>query len=134
MPSLPFSQPPSQQTYSSTSRTSSKPWESERQRRLAKGLCFCCNERYSPGHRCKPASLTLMELEDSENPTKEVAGEAEIENPEAEITEVTFHAILGSFTCTTMKLKGSLGQTEVIILMDSGSTHNFISTQLVEDI
>lgn len=37
------------------------PWDAERQARLAKGLCFKCNEKFGLGHRFKP-SLSLLEI------------------------------------------------------------------------
>ncbi|KAJ1700964.1 hypothetical protein LUZ63_000743 [Rhynchospora breviuscula] len=40
----------------------------EQQERRAKGLCFNCDDRFTPGHRCKGrASLLYLEVEDNAN-------------------------------------------------------------------
>lgn len=46
------------------------PWEAENQFRQEKGLCFRCNERFSPGHRGKITSFSLMELIDNADQLK----------------------------------------------------------------
>lgn len=43
------------------SNIQTRSWDVERQSRLARGLCFRCNEKYSPGHRCKTGSLSILE-------------------------------------------------------------------------
>ncbi|KAF7834711.1 retrotransposon gag domain, Retroviral aspartyl protease [Senna tora] len=126
----PQSSQPSSSQQTQQARTNSRPWDTERQQRISKGLCFRCNERFAPGHRCKTTSLTLMEIDDAGNPIDEAAAESDC-NEQAEEAEVTFHAILGNTISTTMKLNGTLGSHKVLILVDSGSTHNFISSQFV---
>lgn len=44
------------------------------------------------------------------------------------------HAILGKPHPTTMKVQGKLHATKVLILIDGGSTHNFISDALVSEL
>lgn len=58
----------------------------------------------------------------------------ELKSPEdvqEEIVEVALHSMVGVGSPKTIKLKGFLGSTEVIVLVDSGVTHNFIALQLV---
>ncbi|GJT47004.1 ankyrin repeat-containing protein [Tanacetum coccineum] len=40
--------------------------ESELEERRAKGLCFQCEEKYKPGHRCAPHTLHVMIVDDSD--------------------------------------------------------------------
>nr|GEV17911.1 ankyrin repeat-containing protein [Tanacetum cinerariifolium] len=40
--------------------------ESELEERRAKGLCFRCEEKFKPGHRCAPHTLQVMIVEDSD--------------------------------------------------------------------
>jgi hypothetical protein len=84
-------------TYSDISKYSPKPpWESsptttppslktirfqvkklswdEMQQRREKRLCFNCNERYTPGHRCAVLRLFIIEAEAEDNDSSE--GEA----------------------------------------------------------
>ena len=135
--------PPLQNTLATPSRlqtsTPSNPsgngrtWEMERQARREKGLCFRCNEKFAPGHRCKTSSLALMEFAEVEEGTEE-CDEHESETPMEDLAEISFHAILGKASGTTMKLQGTILNRKVLILVDSGSTHNFISEQVVEEL
>ncbi|KAK4275040.1 hypothetical protein QN277_018183 [Acacia crassicarpa] len=80
-----------------------------------------------------------MELSDS----AEIAGnpalyQTHIENnhdeTEPPMAVITLHAILGRSSTTTMKVKGTIFSHEILILIDSGSSHNFISNTLVADL
>ncbi|KAD4586004.1 hypothetical protein E3N88_23605 [Mikania micrantha] len=51
-----------------------------------------------------------------------------------ETTELSIHAILGKPHHTTMKVTGKLHSTEVLILIDVGSTHNFIFDVLLSEL
>ena len=52
--------------------------ESEIQNKKARGLCFRCNEKFSPGHRCKDRSLQVLTVGDE----KDVQGVIEAEEDE----------------------------------------------------
>lgn len=81
----------------------------ERRARTAKGLCFNCDDTYSPGHRCK-GKLFRMDaemgglIEMCEEPPKE----GEIEDLSASVegaTEINLHALSGSFNSRSLRLK-----------------------------
>nr|GEX31237.1 protein ALP1-like [Tanacetum cinerariifolium] len=120
----------------STNSTSKPPLrisDADRQSRYLKGECYRCGVKYGPGHRCKTDTLKVLEVgeEFEEQPNNEVeyvAGEPK------EVAEISLHAILGKPHPRTMKVQGMLQSTEVIILIDGGSTHNFISYVLVKDL
>ena len=38
----------------------------EIQQRREKGLCYRCDEKYSPGHRCKRRELNILVLQEEE--------------------------------------------------------------------
>ncbi|GJZ02920.1 hypothetical protein Tco_0520881 [Tanacetum coccineum] len=40
--------------------------ESELEERRARGLCFRCEEKFKPGHRCAPHTLQVMIVDDSD--------------------------------------------------------------------
>lgn len=87
--------------------TQSRQWDAERQARLAKGLCFRCNEKFQPGHKCKPSSLSLLEITEDESPEHEDAeGNLDNDAADAELAEINFHAILGYPVGATLKLQG----------------------------
>ncbi|GKE18073.1 retrotransposon gag domain, retroviral aspartyl protease, partial [Tanacetum coccineum] len=117
----------------------SKNWESKRQNHHDKELCFWCNEKFAPEHRCKPSDFSLLEI--SNDNEQLVDREVEADENEYEeginqqgMAEISFHAILGKTSGTTMKVDGTLESRKVLILVDNGSTHNFISTSLVKQL
>lgn len=48
------------------------------------------------------------------------------ESETEETPEISLHAMAGTTSPQTMRLRGHLGRQLVVILIDSGSTHNFI--------
>jgi len=97
----------------------------EAKERREKGLCFYCDERYVPGHRCSwPQMFMMVDVQQKEE------GEdldMEIVEPEEDIPEISFHALVGTNHPQTFRVIGKAGNTQVTILIDGGSTHNFIN-------
>ncbi|GJY25705.1 retrotransposon gag domain, retroviral aspartyl protease, partial [Tanacetum coccineum] len=117
----------------------SKNWERERENRRDKGLCFLFNEKFAPEHRCKPSTFSLLEVSNYNEQLvdREVeANENEYEEGinQQDRAEISFHAILGKTSGTTMKAEGTLEDRKVLIMVDSGSTHNFISASLMKQL
>ncbi|KAA8529633.1 hypothetical protein F0562_034267 [Nyssa sinensis] len=101
----------------------------EIEERRKQGLCFHCNDKYKPRHLCK--KLFILEacypddvVEDC-GETIEFDEEAAMENID-EAPAISLHAISGTHTPQTMKVRGTLGKYRVIVLLDSSSTHNFL--------
>ncbi|GJS65061.1 probable inactive serine/threonine-protein kinase scy1 [Tanacetum coccineum] len=122
-----------------SSSAQSQNWESERQNLRDKGLCFRCKEKFAPGHRCKLATFSLLEISNDNEQLvdREVeANENEYEGGinQQDMAEISFHAILSKTSGTTMKVEGTLEGRKVLTLVDSGSTHNFISASLVKQL
>ncbi|KAJ0084052.1 hypothetical protein Patl1_30306 [Pistacia atlantica] len=92
-------------------------WE-EMQKRRAQGLCFNCNERFTTGHRCQRPQLLLLE-EDQGGDT------GEVQEP-----EITLHTLTGWAGPKTMCIIAKMSPHEVVVLVNSGSTNNFISDRL----
>ncbi|KAJ7957493.1 Ty3/gypsy retrotransposon protein [Quillaja saponaria] len=111
-------------------------WDADCQARFAKGLCFCCNEKFGPGHRCKTGTFTLLEAnpDDNEATLVEEEPEEDVDPNLSEFAAISLHAILGKQTASTMKLQGKVGKRDVLILVDSGSTHNFVSESIVQEL
>lgn len=110
-------------------------WD-EMQRRRAQGLCFNCNDRFMAGHTCRGPQLLLLEshtdnhgiiCEDvtEENPTKDKKEEL----PEPEIS---LHTLTGWSTPRTMRIKAHIGNQDLMVLIDNGSTHNFINAKMAD--
>ncbi|KAK0583771.1 hypothetical protein LWI29_002762 [Acer saccharum] len=92
----------------------------EIEERKRKDLCFSCDEKWNPGHKCITPKLFYIEAE---------YDEVEVEPPDGEIS---LNAITGSQTSNTMKLEGYIGKHRLVILVDSGSTHNFVDSNLIK--
>ena len=94
-------------------------WDEFRRKRSLR-LCFSCDERYAPGQKCRKPQLLLMEGGDEE--------EEEEELPDNPIEpEITLQALTGWDTPRTLRVHAVVNWQELVALIDSGSTHNFIS-------
>jgi hypothetical protein len=107
----------------------------EMAKRQLKGLCYNCDEKYFPGHKCNEQKIFMAIFED--------ISEEDVETPlvseSLEITDITppsdppevepvisLNSLTGFSAPQTLKLIGYIKHRKVIILVDSGSTHNFI--------
>ncbi|VFQ67522.1 unnamed protein product, partial [Cuscuta campestris] len=112
----------------------SNSWDTTRQERRNKGLCFRCGDPFRPGHRCTTSTFSLMEVDVEGNPIPETFEPAPEMEEIIEEAEISFNAILGTSSAATMKLQGSIQNRNVLCLVDSGSTHNFFSERLVNEL
>ncbi|XP_024027186.1 uncharacterized protein K02A2.6-like [Morus notabilis] len=114
--------------------------EEEVQQRRAKGLCFRCDERFSPGHRCKNWQLQVLLVVEDGTEEDEESSEEDDSTPvqgggvTTEAAAVSLNSMRGLVSSKTMKLRGFLGSREVIVLIDSGACHSFISLSLVDEL
>ncbi|TYK16028.1 uncharacterized protein E5676_scaffold32G00230 [Cucumis melo var. makuwa] len=117
--------------------------DAEFRARLDKGLCFRCNEKYSHGHRCKikeKRELMLFILNEEESTEEGESSNTQKTEP-VEINQleglekavIEYRAITSLTTKGTMKLRGVVKGKEIIVLIDSGATHNFIQCELVTE-
>ncbi|CAA0843145.1 Unknown protein, partial [Striga hermonthica] len=103
--------------------------EEEMARRREKGLCFRWEEKYTPGHQCKPNFLIEFMDSDDEEPVIEEEGEVEVDVLNDEV-EISVHAMAGTKGLRTMKLPAWLKDRRVTVLVDNGSSYNFINATL----
>ena len=118
-----------------------------------KGLCFNCDEKYTPTHRCKTQKLFWVKgLLQGSTSSKDVEEENlsldtidylapadevnEGSAPTDEVDEgsppqISFHAIAGTRAPQTIHITGTLKQCPLTVLIDSGSTHNFIDPLII---
>ncbi|GJU29316.1 peroxidase 64 [Tanacetum coccineum] len=86
--------------------------------------------------RVSNCTFKLLEAsEEQETPINPTVNASEEKSGDQEdFAEISLHAMFGKTNVTTMKLRGTIGTTEVLILVDGGSTHNFISNSLVREL
>lgn len=105
----------------------------EMEKRRVKKLYYNCDEKYTRGHICKRHQLFLLEAEEGE-PDGEEPPSPKDQLPEQahEEFQVSVHSIIGSSAHHTMRIKGYIKKTRIIILINSGSTHNFLDPKLAK--
>ncbi|XP_022008221.1 uncharacterized protein LOC110907566 [Helianthus annuus] len=99
----------------------------------AKGECFFCNEKYVAGHSrvCKgKKQLFLVEVEEYQEGNDEQPIEEEELIPN--VPQISLNALMGIPSYSTMQVVGMVGTRYLYILLDSGSTHNFMSKSLAQ--
>ncbi|XBI69047.1 hypothetical protein VPH35_048168 [Triticum aestivum] len=100
--------------------------------RRARGLCFKCGERWGQGHQCAPTVqlhvveelLDLLQADYPDPADPEAAEEEEV------LMSISKVATTGKTTPHTIRLLGRIAGKEVLILVDSGSSHSFISEEV----
>ncbi len=98
--------------------------------RRSKGLCFTCGERWSKEHKCATSVQlhVIQELLETLSPNSVDSDEQEME--EGNLMAISLQAISGTESATSFKIKGCIQGTEVLMLIDSGSSHSFLDTQV----
>jgi hypothetical protein len=107
----------------------------EMDERQLKGLCYNCDDKYFPGHKCKEQNLFMaisedIQEDDVDNPPMLESPEISDINPSSNHPEeepiISLNALTDFSAPQTLKLIGYIKHRKVIILVDSGNTHNFI--------
>lgn len=109
--------------------------------RRERGLCFNCDSPFTRGHRCKTPQFLCLLVDDDEQFHGEVlepdsptlAVEAALPPDEAaagEVPCISFHALVGALVPSTLKLAGKINGKVVTVLIDGGSTNNFLQSRL----
>ncbi|VFQ76756.1 unnamed protein product [Cuscuta campestris] len=107
--------------------------QAQKNERSKKGLCWYCEEKWAPSHNCKSRFLAYMGPDDDE-PSSEVKVDSPPEVDDAVILAdvSSLHSLAGSPSPRALKLVGSVNTQEVNVLLDSGSTHNFVHPMVAE--
>ncbi|VFR00018.1 unnamed protein product [Cuscuta campestris] len=122
-------------------RTSDKPpnlpivrvTNAEKAERNKKGLCWYCEEKWTPGHHCRHRFLVLMGPDDDDNPVAEPdLPDDPLDTAVIEADISSMHSLSGSPSPRSLRLAGMVHNGAVQVLLDSGSTHNFIHPTAAE--
>lgn len=105
--------------------------DKEMQEKREKGLCFRCDRKWTVGHRCARRELSIL-CAQKEDEAEEEFFEVEDVEGEEESPTISLNSVLGISSPKTMKMRGTVLGQEVIVMVDPGATHNFISLGVVE--
>ncbi|CAL9223350.1 unnamed protein product, partial [Arabidopsis halleri] len=112
--------------------------QEEMSARRAKGLCFLCDEKYTAYHYLKHRKTQVYmieveeELVDQEVITREESDSQQIDIDNSCSPQVSVSAVAGIADYRTMKVRGIHNKQVLFVLLDSGSTHNFMDPQTAE--
>lgn len=97
-------------------------------------LCFKCKAPWSKTHDCPNKSLRVMTVVNGmELEVVDVRDEEELDPMGVkEMCTLSFSSFMGIDSPRTTKLRGYIGNTEVIVMLDSGASHNFISPSVID--
>ena len=100
--------------------------------RHEQGLCYHCEEKWSHGHRCKPRlHLFIADDEPDSSADTHPNNDPPPSGPDLPITpHISLNAMEGTPAPQTFRLLGTVRRHPVVILVDGGSTHNFIQSRL----
>jgi hypothetical protein len=107
-----------------------------------KGLCYNCDDKYFPGHKCREKNIFMaiskdISEEDVETPLVSKSPETTnitppLDPPEVELV-ISLNYLTGFSAPQTLKIIGYIKHQKVIILVDSGSTHKFIHRCIAQE-
>lgn len=102
-----------------------------------RGFCFNCDEKFHRGHKC--ASKAFLLIGDDEEPFEDAAPSLEPSPYPPDPTDplqaqISLHTLSGHLAPETLRLVGQVALLPVMILVDRGSTHNFIQESVVKQL
>ncbi|XP_010445504.1 PREDICTED: uncharacterized protein LOC104728178 [Camelina sativa] len=118
-----------------TSRPRKHFTDAELDEKRRRGLCFKCDGRYFKGHVCPNKELQVMavihgyEMEVLEENMVELEDTGNNED-QPQLMSLSYASYMGISSEHTMKMRGTLGKQPIVVMLDSGATHNFITPGL----
>ena len=107
---------------------------SELREKREKGLCYNCDQKYTPAHRCRSRYLLLLGTDDADEQL--IEGDLIDPHPDEDIPGdiSSLNALMGHPYAQALCLEGVFGDHRFHVLIDSGSTHNFIKPTIIEQL
>lgn len=87
-------------------------------------LCFYRDQKYTRVHICSGQLFSLVVLANEMEFVEEI--EEEEMTMSEEVPQISLNALNGANSFQTIRITGKVGKHEVNLLVDCGSTHNFL--------
>ncbi|XP_058761394.1 uncharacterized protein LOC131634786 [Vicia villosa] len=104
-------------------------------KRRAQGLCFNCDEKFIPDHKCTAGKFLLL-VDDEGGETEDLMVNDDTHTLSQDIDDTYFklspQAANGHFSPKTLKFNGSIKGLSVAVLIDTGSTHNILQPRIAQ--
>ncbi|XP_058732695.1 uncharacterized protein LOC131604261 [Vicia villosa] len=108
--------------------------QAQLQERRAQGLCFNCDEKFFTGHKCSTGRFLILIADDDISNDQPELEENIIDTADTDLNDTYFQlspqAVTGQFSPQTLKFKGSIAGLPVMVLVDTGSTHNIMQPRI----
>ncbi|GKD54341.1 hypothetical protein Tco_1287728, partial [Tanacetum coccineum] len=108
--------------------------QKEYQEKRAQNLCFYCDQKYTPRYKCSRRLYSLVVCPAEEEEFFELKQEEEEVFIQEEIPQISLNALNGSNNLQIIRVTGKIGKHELHILVDCGSTHNFLDEDVANKI
>ena len=111
---------------------------------IKQGLSYYCDEKYSLRHKCKlPKFFQIDAIDHSSSKKAPPFEEPKEEDEDNQLDNalpatpnepvISLHALVGIPSPQTLKIRGFIKNRPVVVLIDSGSMHNFIHQIFAEE-
>nr|KYP65288.1 hypothetical protein KK1_011520 [Cajanus cajan] len=97
--------------------------------RRVKDLCYFCDESYSPKHSLSHKKLQIHVMVVVEGEDQTILEETDDQVGSGKEPRISVNTLTGVANFITMRVTGYLQKHPLHILIDSGSTHNFLDIQ-----
>ncbi|KAG7572601.1 Neutral/alkaline non-lysosomal ceramidase C-terminal [Arabidopsis suecica] len=100
--------------------------------RRARGLCYYCDEKFTPEHFLvhKKTQLFMIKVDEDQEEGSMEEDLRLTQDDGTPVPRVSVNAVHGLEDYTTMRVKGMHDNKYIFILLDSGSTHNFMDVKV----
>ena len=104
-------------------------------------MCYRCGEKFFQDHKCSQKQFKAIIAEtkagldiDEDEAADDIVelNEKADESREGVETKISLNALIGRRSCSTMCIAGQIRGQHMLILIDSDSIHNFLSTDLIK--
>ncbi|GJX09585.1 immune-associated nucleotide-binding protein 9 [Tanacetum coccineum] len=108
--------------------------QKECKEKRAKNLCFYCNKKFVHGHKYEGQVFALVVLHMKELEVEFEDAQEELDELEnEELPQISLNAFKGASSFQTMRVVGIIANKyKLLILVNSGSTHNFLDINVAK--